>query len=122
VLFLIIAWLSTATMRHPVEDATLQGPSLVYASATGFDDVVSIIQGRCSMCHAREPVYEGINWAPKGVVLETPSDIAREARRIYEQAGQTHAMPPANLSYMEQPERDAIVKWFRGAGVAGIEG
>ena len=45
-----------------------------------------------------------------------------EARRIYEQAGLTHAMPPANLSYMEQPERDAIVKWFRGAGVVGIEG
>ncbi len=122
VLFLIIAWLSTATMYHPAEDARLEGPSLVYASASGFDDVVTIIQGRCSMCHAREPAYEGINYAPKGVVLETPSDIAREARRIYEQAGLTHAMPPANLSYMEQPERDAIVKWFRGAGMVGLDG
>jgi uncharacterized membrane protein len=84
--------------------------------------VVSIIQGRCSMCHAREPAYEGINWAPKGVVLETPSDIAREARRIYIQAGITHAMPPANLSNIEPQERAAIVNWFRGAGVAGIDG
>ena len=89
---------------------------LVYASAAGFGDVTSIIQGRCSMCHAREPSYEGIAFAPKGVLLETPSDIAREARRIYLQAGLTHAMPPANLSGMEPGERDAIVRWFQGAG------
>ncbi len=95
---------------------------LVYAAAPGFADVTSIIQGRCSMCHAREPSFDGIHWAPKGVVLETPSDIAREARRILLQAGLTHAMPPANLSFMEQSERDAIVMWFRGAAFAGIEG
>lgn len=122
VLFLLIAWLSTAPLQHPAEESRLEGPALTYASASGFDDVVGIVQGRCSMCHAREPVQEGIPFAPKGVVLETPSDIAREARRIYLQAGLTHAMPPANLSYMEQPERDAIVKWFRGAGLGGIEG
>jgi len=74
------------------------------------------------MCHAREPAFEGITWAPKGVVLETPTDIAREARRIYMQAGITHAMPPANLSYMEPDERAAIVTWFRAAGKDGLEG
>jgi len=116
ILFLIIAWLSTAPMRHPPEQAALQGPAVTYASAQGFDQVVEIVQSRCSMCHAREPAYEGISRAPKGVVLETPSDIANEAQRIYMQAGLTHAMPPANLSFMEQSERDAIVKWFRGAG------
>ena len=122
VLFLLIAWLSTATMEHPAADAKLAGPALVYASAKGFDDVVSIIQGRCSMCHAREPAYQGIHWAPKGVVLETPSDIAREARRIYLQAGISHAMPPGNLSMIEPQERAAIVQWFRGAGVSGLAG
>lgn len=120
VLFILIAWLSTAPMRHPAEEAKLDGPALVLASAPGFDDVVSIVQGRCSMCHAREPAQEGIPFAPKGVVLETPSDIAREAERIYMQAGITHAMPPANISYMEPAERAAIVRWFRGLdGVAG---
>jgi uncharacterized membrane protein len=122
VLLWVIAWLSTAPMQHPVEEGALQGPALTYASATGFDDVVSIVQGRCAMCHAREPAFEGITWAPKGVVLETPSDIAREARRIFMQAGITHAMPPANLSYMEPAERAAIVAWFRAAGGGGVEG
>jgi uncharacterized membrane protein len=56
------------------------------------------------------------------VVLETPSAIAREARRIYLQAGVTHAMPPANLSFIEQSERDAIAKWYRDAGQSGLEG
>jgi uncharacterized membrane protein len=96
--------------------------SLVYAAAPGFEDVTSIIQGRCSMCHAREPGYDGIHWAPKGVVLETPSDIAAHASQIYLQAGLTHAMPPGNLSSMEPTERDAIVRWFQGAGQARLEG
>jgi uncharacterized membrane protein len=119
ILFLIIAWLSTAPMRHPPEESALNGPALTYASADGFEEVVGIVQGRCSMCHAAEPGYEGIYYAPKGVVLETPSQIAHEAQRIYMQAGITHAMPPANLSFIEPQERAAIVKWFRSAGVSG---
>lgn len=119
VLFLIIAWLSTAPMRHKPEDAVLNGTALRYASASGFDDVVSIVQGRCSMCHAAEPGWEGIHYAPKGVVLETPAQIAAEAKRIYLQAGLTHAMPPANLSYMEPAEREAIILWFQSAGQGG---
>jgi uncharacterized membrane protein len=118
-LFLIIAWLSTAPMRLLPEEAALDGAALTYASADGFDDVVSIVQGRCSMCHAAEPGYDGIYYAPKGVVLETPSQIAHQAQRIYMQAGITHAMPPANLSFIEPQERAAIVKWFRAAGLSG---
>jgi uncharacterized membrane protein len=121
-LFLLIAWLSTAPMRHRPEVAAMSPTDLIYAAAPGFADVTGIIQGRCAMCHARAPAYDGIAFAPKGVVLETPSDIVHEARRIYEQAGLTHAMPPANLTYMEQSERDAIVRWFQGAGAAGLEG
>ena len=123
ILFLIIAWLSTAPMRTAEPEAQLQGAALTYASADGFDEVTTIVQGRCSMCHAAEPVWEGMLWPPKGVVLETPAQIAREARRIYLQAGVTHAMPPANLSYIEPQEREAIVRWFQGAGTGvGVEG
>jgi len=122
ILFLIAAWLSTATMRSQPEEAALNGAALQYASAQGFDDVVGIVQGRCSMCHAAEPGWEGLAWPPKGVVLETPAQIAHEAQRIYMQAGITHAMPPANLSYMEPAEREAIILWFRNAGLGGVEG
>ncbi|MFZ1513475.1 MAG: urate hydroxylase PuuD [Tabrizicola sp.] len=117
VLFLIIAWLSTAPMRiAEAEGAAMNREALVYASAPGFEEVVGIVQGRCSMCHAAEPGWQGLHWPPKGVVLETDAEIAHEARRIYLQAGVTHAMPPGNLSFIEPEERAAIVEWFRGAG------
>ena len=116
ILFLVIAWLSTAPMRTAEGEAALTGEALRLASADGFADVVGIVQGRCSMCHAAEPGWEGLHWPPKGVVLETEAQIAHEARRIYLQSGVTHAMPPGNLSYMEPEERAAIVRWFRGVG------
>ncbi|MFN3845033.1 MAG: urate hydroxylase PuuD [Paracoccaceae bacterium] len=123
ILFLLIAWLSTAPMRSvPQADAALSGAALQHASAAGFEDVVGIVQGRCSMCHAAEPAWDGMLWAPKGVILETEAQIAHAARRIYLQAGISHAMPPGNLSYMEPEERLAIIRWFRAAGLGGVEG
>ncbi|GAB1361591.1 urate hydroxylase PuuD [Rhodobacter sp.] len=117
ILFLIIAWLSTAPMRTvPEAEAKLDAAAQMFASAEGFSDVVGIVQGRCSMCHAAEPAWDGMLWPPKGVVLETEAQIAHEARRIAMQAGYSHAMPPGNLSFMEPQERQAIVAWFRSAG------
>ena len=114
-LFLIIAWLSTAPMFRGQEDVQLQGAALKFAQADGFAEVQDIVTGRCAMCHAKEPVWQGLLWAPKGVRLETANEIAHEARRIYLQAGLSHAMPPANLSAIEPAERAKIVAWYRGA-------
>ncbi len=121
-LFLVCAWLSTAPMRTWPSEARLDGAALVYASAPGFDEVTGIVQGRCAMCHAAEPGWDGLYWPPKGVVLETPAQIAHAARRIYLQAGVSHAMPPANLSNIEPEERAAIVRWFQSAGSSAIKG
>ena len=123
ILFLLIAWLSTAPLRTvPQPEAALSGAALQHAASAGFEDVVGIVQGRCSMCHAAEPSWDGMMWPPKGVVLETEAQIAHEARRIYLQSGLSHAMPPGNLSYMEPEERLAIIRWFRAAGLGGVEG
>jgi uncharacterized membrane protein len=54
-------------------------------------------------------------WPPKGVRLETEHQIAKAAKEIYLQAGVTHAMPPANLSYMRADERAQIVAWYKAA-------
>jgi uncharacterized membrane protein len=118
-LFLIIAWLSTANTwdqdYETAEAAPLTAYEQSYAGAEGFEDVHDIVLGRCSMCHAREPVWDGIRWAPKGVFLETEGDIARAAREIYLQAGVSHAMPPANITDLPEEDRAKIVRWFRGA-------
>ena len=114
VLFALIVWLSSLGQpQRDAEAAAMTPAAAPFAQAVAFADVTDIVLGRCSMCHAAEPGYEGIARAPKGVLLETPQQIASEARRIYVQAGVTHAMPPGNLSFMEPDERARIIEWYR---------
>jgi uncharacterized membrane protein len=116
ILFIIIMWLSTAPMfRADEAEQEVQAGLVQFAQADGWEDVHDIVMGRCSMCHAAEPFYEGVLWAPKGVRLDTETEIIRNARAVYLQAGLSHAMPPANLSYIEEEERAAIVKWYEAA-------
>lgn len=114
-LFITIIWLSTAPLRQPLEEAKLTATQQRFAEAEGFEAAHDIIMGRCSMCHAREPVYDGVGMAPKNVLLETVGDITRNARAIYIQAGVTHAMPPANITWMEPEERATLIAWYRAA-------
>ena len=109
-IFIAIVWLSVAPAAQREAVVTTR-----FAEAKGFADVHDIVLGRCSMCHAAEPVWSGLLWAPKGVALETEADLTRHARAVYLQAGISHAMPPANLSYMQEGERAAIVAWYRAA-------
>jgi len=115
ILFLIVAWLSTAPMVRTSDADTIRAADQRFASAAGFDHVTDIVLGRCSMCHAAEPVWEGLLWPPKGVRLETAAQIAHEAPRIYLQAGRSHAMPPANLTDLPPQDRAAIIAWYRAA-------
>ena len=119
VLFLIIAALSTASSwdgdYESLEKKSLTKFEEKFTSASGFSDVHDIVMGRCSMCHAREPVWDGMLWAPKGFVLETPKDIARAAKEIYLQSGVSQAMPPANITNISKEDRIKIVQWYRGA-------
>lgn len=122
-LFVAIVWLSTAPLRNSGEDsAALPESALRFAAAPQFDEVESIVLGRCSMCHAAEPVQEGFVAPPRGVMLDTPALIAIHAREIYLQAGVTHAMPPANMSFIEPEERALIRDWYRAAVAAESAG
>jgi uncharacterized membrane protein len=120
---LVIAVLSMAPMwngHDPWEDETSMSPRQEqFAAAPGFEDVSAIVLGRCSMCHAQEPTWFDTYWAPKGVRLETPWQIAQHAHTLTMQAGYTHAMPPQNVSGITEEERAQIVAWYR-AGRAGI--
>ncbi|KEP70863.1 cysteine desulfurase [Thioclava dalianensis] len=124
VIFLLIIWLSMIPKAdlgaQDDDDTAMWSPAEArFAAAPGFEDVSNVVLGRCSMCHSSEPGYDGIGQAPKGIVLETPREIAAAARQIYLQAGLTDAMPPANLSFVEPGERAMIRKWYR-AGEAGV--
>ena len=78
-----------------------------------FEEVGYIVEGRCSMCHATEPLWDGIIAAPKHVYLETSADILAQAEAIYLHSAVSHAMPPANITYMEAGERALIRRWYQ---------
>lgn len=118
-LFLIVMWLSTAGiyMQDDGEDEAALGPmAQKFASAEGFEDVHDIVVTNCSMCHAKEPYWEGMASPPKGIRLETTQQVATLAKEIWLQAGVTHAMPPAgSYMYLDDDSRAAIRKWYEGA-------
>jgi uncharacterized membrane protein len=86
----------------------------IVAAAAPTEDALLAIQSRCSMCHAGEPLWDGIAAPPKGVRLDTPEEIARHAEAIRIQAVLTHAMPPNNLTGMTLDERRAVAVWLEG--------
>ncbi|MDE0985567.1 MAG: urate hydroxylase PuuD, partial [Yoonia sp.] len=118
ILMIVIAWLSSVRPDDSYDDAMTRDLTPVeqhFASAEGFDVAYDTVIGNCSMCHAREPAWDGIRWAPKGIYLETPSDVARHADLIYLQAGITNAMPPPNTIQMDQTARKTIIAWVKAA-------
>jgi len=115
IIFLVIMWLSTVPKVLDKSFSKMSKHTERFLSSEDFRGVQDVISTRCSMCHAQEPVYSGVYTAPKKVLLETEEQIARYARDIYLQAGRSNAMPPANVSWMEEKERALIVKWYEEA-------
>lgn len=83
-----------------------------------FADVQRIVAVRCAVCHAERPTQAGFNTAPKGLLLETPAQIAANAPKINEQAVVTKTMPIANLTQMTDAERAILGAWIAAGAPA----
>ena len=105
-----IAWLSAAGPAAVTTGALPPAPK--------FKQVSNIIISRCSMCHAAEPVWDGIPAAPKGVMLDNDEQIRRHARLIEIFAVRSQAMPPGNITEMTPQERLILASWI-AAGEPG---
>jgi uncharacterized membrane protein len=114
ILFIVIMWLSTVP-KVLTGDQGAQAGSERFADSPHFAAVSETVMGRCAMCHAAEPGWQGIHRAPKDVRLDTEIDIAGHARDIYLQAGRSHAMPPGNVTAMTPEERRLVATWFEEA-------
>ncbi|MBR0795293.1 urate hydroxylase PuuD [Bradyrhizobium jicamae] len=95
--------------------ATPAAVSTAAAHTSPPANVVEIVTSRCAMCHAADPVWDGIQISPKGVLLDTPAHIARQAEAINLQAVVSRAMPPNNITEMTADERLALAAWLRSA-------
>lgn len=114
---LVAAWISLASSPVGRENLGLSARELPNVQVAGLNapptHVVDIIVSRCSMCHSPEPVWEGIQVPPKGVMLDTPERIAKETSAIRIQAVMSKAMPPNNITSMPLEERRQLADWLR---------
>jgi uncharacterized membrane protein len=76
-----------------------------------FANVQNVLKERCLQCHASLPTQPGFAQPPKGVLLETPEQVAANAPKIAETVGNKY-MPIGNLTQMTDNERALIATWF----------
>jgi uncharacterized membrane protein len=107
----VVAATASPGMRSLMGFAELVPPAATANEPKSPQDVVDVVQLRCMMCHAAEPM-DWIGEAPKGVLLDTPEHIARFAAGIRQQAVLTHAMPPNNFSGITDDERATLARWL----------
>lgn len=102
-----VAMVALAFVSHGPPPAPAPGEA-----APTVAEVQSIVQQRCVTCHAEKPTYAGFAEAPKGLKLEDPAEIARNAAIIKAQAVDTNTMPLANLTGMTDDERKQLGRWI----------
>lgn len=83
-------------------------------SSAAFGRAQEIISARCSMCHAREPVWPGLEVAGNNIALDTPAALQRYSALIDTFAVRSNAMPPGNVTEMTIEERQALRTWLDG--------
>ncbi|MFP8778838.1 urate hydroxylase PuuD [Hydrogenophaga sp. RWCD_12] len=94
VLLALIVWLKPANL------ATSTAPKEV-----GFVQVQPVFAQRCVMCH-------GEAMQSKGVRLDSPAEIKKNAQMVYQQAVVQKTMPMNNATAITDEERALIGQWF----------
>src|SRR5437667_6878330 len=79
--------------------------------AVAFAKVQSVLNQRCVGCHAAQPTQPGFAQPPKGVLLDSPQQIAANAPKLAETVANRY-MPIGNLTQMTDDERTLIAAWF----------
>ena len=80
-------------------------------SDTLHANAVELVIERCSSCHAQVPQWDGLAFAPQGIILENKQQIARHADSIFWQSAASYAMPPGNIIWLEDDERAMLKRW-----------
>ncbi len=100
----VLFWIVAAGFSKPAMDLSAGEP-------VSFAAVQKVIVERCASCHAAKPTNESFDIAPKGVKLETTSQIRNNATRIKQQSFDTEAMPLGNITEMTVEERLLVGRW-----------
>ncbi|MDC6447844.1 urate hydroxylase PuuD [Alphaproteobacteria bacterium] len=109
-LLMIVSSLSILEKKEPIMSSSVQ--------LVKFNEVQNIIKYRCGTCHAKNPTYEGMEVAPKGVIYDTADDIIKNLKLIKAQALDAEIMPPNNITGITNSERNLLRIWIQqGANI-----
>lgn len=100
----LLVGLMVALVPKPLETASENGQ-------VSFAQVQQVLNQRCVACHAAQPTQPGFAQPPKGVMLETPEQVAQHAVKLAETV-RTGYMPLGNLTQITEVERQLIATWF----------
>ena len=110
--FLVVCCISLSYVGAPTnEDYEIS--NLNISKDEVHNSAVELVIERCSACHAKEPVWDGLAFAPKGVYLETEAQILKMANEIYWQSAASWAMPPGNIIWLDDEERALLSEWHK---------
>ena len=110
--FLVVCCISLSYVGWPTnEDYEISNLNL--SKDEVHNSAVELVIERCSACHAKEPVWDGLAFAPKGVYLETEAQILKMANEIYWQSAASWAMPPGNIIWLDDEERALLSEWHK---------
>jgi uncharacterized membrane protein len=104
--FLLLAGLVFITAPAPPK----HGDASIAAAQTS--EIYTIIEQRCTTCHARVPAFEGFTSAPLGVELDSSQKLIQHAQTIYQTVVISRVMPLGNLTQMTDAERQRVASWF----------
>lgn len=105
----LAAILSAATLTVPRAQAaasSASGPPVAYAQ------VRTILDARCTSCHADKPTNPAFGAPPVGVKLESAADTVAHKERILARAVHTKTMPLGNMTGMTDDEREVLGRWI----------
>jgi uncharacterized membrane protein len=75
-------------------------------------EALSIVQNRCSSCHAANPTDTTIKLPPKGIMFSSIDDLKRYAKLVEAISVRSKAMPLANKTGMLPEERQKLGAWI----------
>jgi uncharacterized membrane protein len=78
--------------------------------------IMHIVNTHCIGCHSALPTDPDFTAPPGGVVFDAPSDVARFAAKINQQAGVGQIMPLGNKTGIADDERATLRAWFAAGG------
>lgn len=113
-----LALAGAVVLTRPISIAEAAASSYKDAPTVSFATVTTIMDARCTTCHAVKPASNLFPMPPQGVTLDTPEAIKRHAERVFMRSVATKTMPLANMTGMTDEERSLLGAWFaQGADI-----